>query len=66
MTPPLLRNLWIPVFGDGFWLAIGLAVAAAGVRVVGMLGPQGLFWVLPVGFTLMALTPWLFFSKAGR
>ena len=49
MTPPLLRNLWIPVFGDGFWLAIGLAVAAAGVRVVGMLGPQGLFWVLPVG-----------------
>jgi membrane protease YdiL (CAAX protease family) len=63
---PLLRAFWVPVFGDGFRLAILLAVLAAAVRGVGMLGPQRLLWVLPVGFTLMALTPHVFFSREGR
>jgi len=65
-SAPLLRALWVPLFGDGFRLAILLAALAAAVRGVGMLGPQRYFWVLPVGFTVMALTPHLFFSREGR
>ena len=63
---PLLRDFWISVFGDAFRLAVLLGIGAAAVRGVGMLGPQRYFWVLPVGFTLMALTPYLFFRREGR
>lgn len=31
-----------------------------------MLGPRESFWILPVGFIGMALTPHLFFGKEGR
>lgn len=65
-SPPLLRNTWISVFGDAFRLAVLLAILASAVRGMGMLGPPRCFWVLPVGFTLMALTPWLFFRREGR
>ena len=63
---PLLRPLWRPVFGNGLGLAILLAALAVAVRGLGMLGPQRYFWVLPAGFALMALTPYLFFSREGR
>ena len=63
---PLLRGLWIPVFGNAFTLSVLLAVVAGTLRGVGMLGPQRLFWILPVGFILMALTPYLFFRPEGR
>ncbi len=62
----LLRDLWTPVFGDAFKLSILLAVLAAAVRGVGMLGPQRYFWILPAGFTVMAMTPHLFFHREGR
>ena len=39
-------------------LAIALAVGFAAMRIIGVLGPRGLRWLLPLGFTLMALTPW--------
>ncbi len=68
-TPPgtqLLRDRWVPVFGDAARLALLLAVLAAAVRGLGMLGPQRYFWVLPAGFTVMALTPHLFFRREGR
>jgi len=63
---PLLRSFWLPVFGDGFRLAILLAALAAVVRGVGMLGPQRFFWILPLGFIVMAVTPLLFFRREGR
>lgn len=65
-SAPLLRPLWIPVFGDAFRLAVLLAALVAGVRGLGLLGPQRYFWVLPVGFTVMALTPYFFLRKEGR
>jgi len=65
-SPPLLRATWIPVFGNAFRLAVLLAVLASAVRGIGMLGPPRFFWILPVGFTVMALTPWLFFRREGR
>ncbi|MCP5113231.1 MAG: hypothetical protein GY953_20565, partial [bacterium] len=63
---PLLRPSWIPIFGDALRLAVLLAALAAGVRGLGLLGPQRYFWVLPAGFTVMALTPYLFLRKEGR
>lgn len=63
---PLLRALWRPVLGDGLYLVLAVAVLAAVVRAVGMLGPPRLFWVLPVGFILMAMTPIVFMGKEGR
>lgn len=55
--PPTAR-LWI--------LAIALAVVFAAMRVVGVLGPRELRWLLPLGFTLMALTPYLLLDAASR
>jgi membrane protease YdiL (CAAX protease family) len=63
---PLLRPLWTSVFGDGLALACVLSVLAASVRALAMLGPQRLFWILPLGLTLMALTLHLFFTRDGR
>ena len=58
--------MWIPVFSDAFRLSVLLAVLAAVLRGVGTLGPQRFFWILPVGFILMALTPHLFFRPEGQ
>jgi membrane protease YdiL (CAAX protease family) len=63
---PLLRAAWRPALGNGVLLAAVLAALAAVVRGVGMLGPRRLFWILPVGFVLMALTPHIFLSREGR
>jgi membrane protease YdiL (CAAX protease family) len=47
-------------------LAIALAVVFAAMRVGGVLGPRGLRWLLPAGFTLMALAPFLLLDVEGR
>jgi membrane protease YdiL (CAAX protease family) len=47
-------------------IAIALALAFAAMRVTGVLGPRGLRWMLPLGFTLMALAPFLLLDAAGR
>jgi membrane protease YdiL (CAAX protease family) len=43
-----------------------LAVVFAASRAVGVLGPNGLRWLLPFGFTLMALTPFLLLDRSAR
>lgn len=49
------------------WL-IGIAFAAlfAAVRFVGVLGPPHLRWVLPLGFTIMALLPFILLNRGQR
>jgi len=47
-------------------IAIVLAVVFAATRATGMLGPRGLRWMLPLGFTLMALVPFVLLDAAGR
>jgi membrane protease YdiL (CAAX protease family) len=47
-------------------IAIALAVVFAAIRVTGLLGPRGMRWLLPLGFTLMALVPFLLLDAAGR
>lgn len=43
-----------------------LAVVLAACRAVGALGPPNLRWLLPLGFVLMALIPWLLLDAQGR
>jgi len=55
---PLAAHIW--------QVAVALAVMFAAMRVVGVLGPKELRWLLPLGFTLMALTPFVLLDSAGR
>jgi len=55
---PLAAYMW--------QIALALAVIFAAARVVGVLGPKELRWILPLGFTLMALTPYALLDAAGR
>lgn len=48
------------------FLVAALAVSLAAMRVSGTLGPRSMGWLLPVGFVLMAITPWLLLQKQGR
>ena len=43
-----------------------LAALFAVMRAAGTLGPPTLRWLLPAGFTIMALTPWLLMNGEGR
>jgi membrane protease YdiL (CAAX protease family) len=47
-------------------IAVALAVAFAAMRAAGVLGPRGLRFLLPLGFTLMALAPFLLLDAAAR
>lgn len=58
LVQPAARHLWI--------LAVALAAGFAAMRAIGWLGPKGLRWLLPLGFVLMALTPWLLLDAARR
>ena len=66
-THPLregLRRQW--GWMDPLPLLLVLAVLFAGMRAVGTLGPAGLRWMLPLGFVLMAMLPWLLLQRGGR
>lgn len=52
--------------GRALALALLLALAFAAMRVGGMLGGPALRWMLPLGFCLMAATPWLLLDRDGR
>lgn len=43
-------------------LAVGFAV----MRALGALGPSNLRWLLPLGFCLMTILPWVLLTKNGR
>jgi membrane protease YdiL (CAAX protease family) len=47
-------------------IAIVLSTILIGTRATGMLGPASLRWMLPLGFTIMAILPWLLLSAEGR
>ena len=54
---------WLPL-PWAFTLALGLVLAA--MRVVGVLGPVQWRWLLPLGFVVMAVLPWLLMTAPGR
>jgi uncharacterized protein len=57
---------WKLTATTAFALAVSLAIVFAVMRVVGTLGPINLRPLLPLGFVLMAITPWLLLNRGGR
>jgi membrane protease YdiL (CAAX protease family) len=49
-----------------FVLSIFFAFVLAGMRAIGNLGPLNLRPLLPLGFVLMAITPWILLTAQGR
>lgn len=43
-----------------------LVLIFSAMRITGALGPSGLRWLLPLGFCIMAILPWLLLTPAGR
>lgn len=51
---------------SGFLIVCFLAVFFSFVRWVGMFGPSSLRFVLPLGFFIMAVSPWILLGPEGR
>lgn len=47
-------------------LIVFLAIVFSVMRATGALGPSNLRWLLPLGFCLMALLPWILLTADGR
>lgn len=49
------------------WIAaVAFALVFAAVRVIGTMGPNSLRWVMPLGFVLMAVLPFVLLDKSAR
>lgn len=68
MPAPSQSPIWKYGASAGVGLAVVLVVtfAIAAMRVIGIFGPAGLRWLLPLGFLLMALAPWALLHQQGR
>ena len=61
-----------PIWKYGSSAGIGLTVvlvatfAFTAMRAIGIFGPAGLRWLLPLGFLLMAVAPWALLNQRGR
>jgi membrane protease YdiL (CAAX protease family) len=64
--PPF--SIWRPRLTPriGLLAVLGLALLFATMRFAGMLGPAVLRPLLPAGFVLMTLAPWLLLNREGR
>ena len=54
---------WLPL---PWAVALAVGLVLAGMRVVGVLGGVQWRWLLPLGFVVMAVLPWLLMSAQGR
>ena len=49
-----------------FVLVVFLALIFAAMRAIGALGPLNLRYLLPLGFVLMTIAPWVLLTRSGR
>jgi membrane protease YdiL (CAAX protease family) len=62
----MVRTQWKPAAAAALPIVLGLAAVFAGMRALGTLGPTSLRFVLPLGFVLMAIAPWVLLTGEGR
>lgn len=63
---PFVQARWKLRATTSLALAIALVVLFASMRVVGTHGSSSLRFLLPLGFVLMAIAPWLLLTRTGR
>lgn len=62
-----IRSFWRPLLSkQALGLSIFLCPLVAATRGIGILGPPEYRWVLPLGFTVLIILPWLFLNREGR
>jgi len=66
VTHTASARAWKLDTSTSFLLVIAAAIVFAAMRAIGTLGPTGLQFLLPAGFVLMSLAPWVFLSRGGR
>jgi membrane protease YdiL (CAAX protease family) len=64
--PTVAQTRWKFTASTAFSVAIVLALMFAGMRAIGNLGPLMLRPLLPLGFVLMAISPWVLLTAEGR
>lgn len=64
--PSTVQTSWKFSAATAFSLAIILSLIFASMRAIGNLGPPMLRPLLPLGFVLMAVSPWLLLTAEGR
>lgn len=62
----ITTGVWKARPSRAFWVVVCLAAALAAMRAMGMLGPASLRALLPLGFVLMAIAPWVLLTPEGR
>lgn len=65
-VPTITTGVWKAGPRHAFWAVVSLAAALAAMRAMGMLGPASLRGLLPLGFVLMAIAPWVLLTQHGR
>lgn len=66
LVSPILRRPWRWMEPASWLLGLSLALLFAAVRAAGIFGGRAWQPLLPLGFTCMAILPWLLLSRQGR
>lgn len=61
----MLYKKFITPVSSLFVIAL-LVVGLSTMRVIGALGPSSLRWLMPLGFCVMAILPWVLLTREGR
>ena len=66
MPTTATTHVWKASPRGAFWGVVCLAATLAAMRAMGMLGPVSLRALLPLGFVMMAIAPWVLLTPEGR
>ena len=62
----VLKQFWSGRVANLFTVGIVAGLLFAAIRAIGTIGPQAYSFVLPLGFSIMMLMPFIFLKKEGR
>src|SRR5687768_8129187 len=62
----VLKQFWSGRVANLFTVGIVAGLLFAAIRAIGTIGPQAYRFVLPLGFSIMMLMPFIFLKKEGR
>ncbi|WP_164852344.1 CPBP family intramembrane glutamic endopeptidase [Rheinheimera riviphila] len=66
VLPISVKPVWLGLSSHLWILALVLGIVFLFMRAAGTLGSASLRWLLPVGFLVMAVLPWILLTATGR